>query len=56
LPGTIDNGRQIAIFCEFLATMDAMEGVLGKKKISYARIDGRSTNTSNLNRKMSGLR
>jgi len=36
--------------------MDAMEEVLRKKKISYARVDGRSTNTSNLNRKMSGLR
>jgi hypothetical protein len=24
----LDNGRQVAISCEFLATMDAMEGVL----------------------------
>jgi hypothetical protein len=40
----LDNGRQVAISCEFLATMDAMEEVLRKKKISYARVDGRCTN------------
>jgi SNF2 family DNA or RNA helicase len=44
----LDNGRQVAISCEFLATMDAMEEVLRKKKISYARVDGRSTKSSNL--------
>jgi hypothetical protein len=38
----LDNGHQVAISCEFLATMDAMEEVLRKKKISYARVDGRS--------------
>jgi hypothetical protein len=37
----LDNGRQVAISCEFLATMDAMEEVLPKEKISYARVDGR---------------
>jgi len=44
----LDNGRQVAISCEFLATMDAMEEVLRKKKISYARVDGRCTNNSHL--------
>jgi hypothetical protein len=44
----LDNGRQVAISCEFLATMDAMEEVLRKKKISYARVDGRCTNSSQL--------
>ena len=44
----LENGRQVAISCEFLATMDAMEELLQKKKIRYARIDGRSTNTSAL--------
>ena len=42
----LDNGRQVAISCEFLATMDAMEEVLRKKKISYARVDGRCANGS----------
>jgi hypothetical protein len=44
----LDNGRQVAISCEFLATMDAMEEVLRKKKISYARVHGRCTNNSHL--------
>jgi hypothetical protein len=44
----LDNGRQVAISCEFLATMDAMEELLRKKKISYARVDGRCTNGSQL--------
>jgi hypothetical protein len=44
----LDNGRQVAISCEFLATMDAMEEALRKKKISYARVDGRYTNNSHL--------
>jgi Domain of unknown function (DUF5710)/SNF2-related domain len=44
----LDNGRQVAISCEFLATMDAMEEVLRKKKISYARVDGRCANGSQL--------
>jgi hypothetical protein len=44
----LDNGRQVAISCEFLATMDAMEEVLRKKKISYARVDGRCTTNSQL--------
>jgi hypothetical protein len=44
----LDNGRQVAISCEFLATMDAMEEVLRKKNISYARVDGRCTNNSHL--------
>ena len=44
----LDNGRQVAISCEFLATMDAMEEVLRKKKISYARVDGLCTNSSQL--------
>lgn len=42
----LDNGRQVAISCEFLATMDTMEEVLRKKKISYARVDGHRTNSS----------
>jgi len=41
--GLLDNGRQIAISCEFLATMDAIQEGLQKKKIGYARVDGRST-------------
>src|ERR1700693_1387979 len=44
----LDNDRQVAISCEFLATMDAMEEVLRKKKISYARVDGLCTNSSQL--------
>lgn len=44
----LDNGRQVAISCEFLATMDAMEEELRKKKISYARVDGLCTNSSQL--------
>jgi len=44
----LNNGRQVAISCEFVATMDAMEEVLRKKKISYARVDGRCTNNSHL--------
>src|SRR6516225_8715684 len=44
----LDNGHQVAISCEFLATMDAMEELLRKKKISYARVDGRCTNGSQL--------
>jgi SNF2 family DNA or RNA helicase len=46
----LDNERQVAISCEFLATMDAMEEVLRKKKISYARVDGRCTNNSQRSR------
>jgi SNF2-related domain/Domain of unknown function (DUF5710) len=42
----LDNGRQVAISCEFLATMDAMEEALAKKKIEHARIDGQRTKTS----------
>jgi ERCC4-related helicase len=42
----LDNGRQVAISCEFLSTMDAMEAALAKKKIECARIDGQSTRTS----------
>jgi hypothetical protein len=42
----LDNGRQVAISCEFLATMDAFGEGLQKKKIGYARVDGRSTNNS----------
>jgi hypothetical protein len=42
----LDNGRQVAISCEFLATMDAMEDALAKKKIEPARIDGQLTKTS----------
>jgi SNF2-related domain/Domain of unknown function (DUF5710) len=42
----LDNGRQVAISCEFLATMDAMEDALAKKKIEHARIDGQRTKTS----------
>src|ERR1700722_13912809 len=42
----LDNGRQVAISCEFLATMDAMEEALTAKKIEHARIDGQRTNTS----------
>ncbi len=44
----LDNGRQVAISCEFLATMDAMEEALAKKKIEHARIDGQRTKTSQL--------
>jgi hypothetical protein len=44
----LENGRQVAISCEFLATMDAMEGSLGKKKIEHARIDGQRTSTAEL--------
>ena len=44
----LDNGHQVAISCEFLATMDAMEEVLRKKRISYARVDGRCANGSEL--------
>jgi Domain of unknown function (DUF5710)/SNF2-related domain len=44
----LDNGRQVAISCEFLATMDAMEEVLRKKNISCARVDGRCANGSQL--------
>jgi hypothetical protein len=44
----LDNGRQVAISCEFLATMDAMEEVSRKKKISYARVDGCCTHNSHL--------
>jgi len=44
----LDNGRQVAISCEFLATMDAMEEALRKKKISFARVDGLCTNSSQL--------
>jgi len=32
----LDNRRQVAVCCEFLATMDAMEEVLQKKKTSCA--------------------
>ena len=42
----LDNCRQVAISCEFLATMDRMEEVLRKKKIRYARVDGYCTNSS----------
>ena len=42
----LDNGRQVAISCEFLATMDAMEEALTAKKIEHARIDGQRTKTS----------
>lgn len=42
----LDNGRQVAISCEFLATMDAMEEALAKRKIEHARIDGQRTKTS----------
>ena len=42
----LDNGRQVAISCEFLATMDAMEEALAKKKIEHARVDGQRTKTS----------
>ena len=42
----LDNGRQVAISCEFLATMDAMEQALAKKNIEPARIDGQRTKTS----------
>jgi hypothetical protein len=42
----LDNGRQVAISCEFLATMDAMEEALANKKIEHARIDGKRTETS----------
>ncbi len=44
----LDNGRQVAISCEFLATMDSMEELLRKKKISYARVDGQRTNSPQL--------
>jgi hypothetical protein len=44
----LENGRQVAISCEFLATMDAMEGALGKEKIEHARIDGQRTRTAEL--------
>jgi hypothetical protein len=44
----LDNGRQVAISCEFLATMDALEDALTKKKIEHARIDGQRTKTSQL--------
>src|ERR1700722_4883747 len=42
----LENGRQVAISCEFLATMDAMEEALTKNKIEAARIDGQRTKTS----------
>jgi SNF2-related domain/Domain of unknown function (DUF5710) len=42
----LDNGRQVAISCEFLATMDAMEEALAKMKIEHGRIDGQRTKTS----------
>jgi Domain of unknown function (DUF5710)/SNF2-related domain len=42
----LENDRQVAISCEFLATMDAMEEALATKKIKYARIDGQRTKTS----------
>jgi hypothetical protein len=42
----LDNRRQVAISCEFLATMDLMEEVLRNKKIRYARVDGHCTNSS----------
>ena len=42
----LDNGRQVAISCEFLGTMDAMEEALTAKKIEHARIDGQRTKTS----------
>jgi C-terminal domain on Strawberry notch homologue len=42
----LDNGRQVAISCEFLATMDALQDALTKKKIEHARIDGQRTKTS----------
>jgi hypothetical protein len=45
----LDNGCQVAISCEFLATMDAMEDMLQKKKISCALVDGRCGNSSRLN-------
>jgi uncharacterized protein DUF5710/SNF2 domain-containing protein len=44
----LENGRQVAISCEFLATMDAMEGALEKKKIEHARIDGQRTKSAEL--------
>jgi hypothetical protein len=44
----LENGRQVAISCEFLATMNAMEGALEKKKIEHARIDGQQTRTAEL--------
>jgi hypothetical protein len=40
------NGRQVAISCEFLATMDAMAEALQKEEIAFARIDGRRTGSS----------
>jgi Domain of unknown function (DUF5710)/SNF2-related domain len=42
----LDNGRQVAISCEFLATMDTMEWALRKRNIGYARVDGHCTNNS----------
>jgi SNF2 family DNA or RNA helicase len=42
----LENGRQVAISCEFLATMDAMGEALTKNKIEAARIDGQRTKTS----------
>lgn len=42
----LENGRQVAISCEFLVTMDAMEEALAEKKIEHARIDGQRTKTS----------
>ena len=44
----LDNGRQVAVSCEFLATMDAMEQAFAKHDIKPARIDGRCTKTSQL--------
>jgi hypothetical protein len=44
----LDNGRQVAVSCEFLATMDAMGEALAKKRIEHARIDGQRTKTSQL--------
>jgi hypothetical protein len=42
----LDNGRQVAISCEFLATLDSLEAALANKKIGNARIDGQRTKTS----------
>ncbi len=42
----LENGRQVAISCEFLATMDAMAVALAQKKIEPARIDGQRTKTA----------
>jgi hypothetical protein len=42
----LDNGRQVAISCEFLGTLDTMEVLLTQRKINHSRIDGQRTKTS----------